>query len=197
MADQALQAFTQLVFVAVFVLTGAQWLRRRDRAHFEIAALFATLGALIVLQGFTQLTGIRIPHSSTVGAVVLLAQPYLLLRLLEHFRPLPRLVHAVALVLLLGSEALVIRSATGAALIKGSALGVLLAFALLELAASAGYVQAARRFRGVSRRRLIAVAAGCAALAGVILVAIPTAVAPSAKEALTLVSRVLSLTSAL
>src|SRR5690348_1430695 len=103
MPNITLQTLTQIVFVAIFLITLITFVRRPSRDRAEIAALFGTLAIIIVLQGIAQLTGKQSPAASLVAALLLLAQPYLMLRLVEHFRPLPRLQHGIGLACMVAS----------------------------------------------------------------------------------------------
>src|SRR5579859_1512531 len=106
--DLAIQALSQIVFVSIFLLTLGAFLRHPERGRLEIAALFGSLAVIIVVQGFTQLTGIKIPLAALIGGLVLLAQPYLLLRLVAHFRRLPVVQQLIGLAYVAGSWAILI-----------------------------------------------------------------------------------------
>src|SRR4051812_43069994 len=128
MDDRLLQLVTEGVFLTVFVLTLVDLAHRpRDRRRLEIVALFGALAVVVVLQGLTQLTGVAIRRAETIEALLIVAQPYLLLRLVEHFRPVPRWQHATGIVLLAGSWAIIL--AAGPDLPAWASLGLVLAFA--------------------------------------------------------------------
>src|SRR5262245_22441095 len=103
MNDPIVQFTTQAVFVLIFVLTLVDFLRRRTLPRLEIVLLFGCLTVVIIVSGISRLVGPNAGALGSVGVFVFLAQPYLLLRLVEHFRPVPRLQHAIGLVGLLGS----------------------------------------------------------------------------------------------
>ncbi|MDE3074748.1 MAG: GAF domain-containing protein, partial [Chloroflexota bacterium] len=196
MSTQGLQALTQAVFIVLFLLTVIAFVRKPDRPHLEIAALFGSVGLIVLVQAFTTLTHIAVPSSGLIGGLFLLAQPYLLLRLVAHFRLLPRLQHAIGLVCLVVSWGVLI-SSSGRALTAAGTILLVLAFAYVEAYASFAFVRAAVNVRGVTQRRLIAVAVGSGALTAVILLAGVTGALRVATEPVRLLSNLLALGSAL
>lgn len=99
---------TRGTFVLIAVLTLVDFLRHRDRARLDIALAFGALAAIIAIQGMTGITGLQAPWLSTIGALMLLAHPYLLLRLVQHFRPVRRAIVWVALGGMVASWAILI-----------------------------------------------------------------------------------------
>jgi signal transduction histidine kinase/DNA-binding response OmpR family regulator len=195
--DAALQALTQIVFVAIFLITVGNFARRRTRDRAEIALLFGTLAVIIVLQGITQLTGLQIPQASLIAELLLLAQPYLQLRLVGQFRKVPAFQHAIGIVALAASwGAAIWMLASNNTTSSEATLVVVIAFGYVEGYASLAFIRAAVVSRGVTQRRLIAVAIGAGLLAAVILLAGVTAYARG-QEALKILSDVLGLASAI
>jgi signal transduction histidine kinase/DNA-binding response OmpR family regulator len=195
MNDNLIQVVSQGVFVLLWVITVVDLIRRPSRRRAEIAGLFTTLAAIILLQGLLRATGVTVAWLTTAMAMVFLAQPYLLLRLVEHFRPLPRLQHAAGLGLLLGSWAVILLAPQP--LPPWAALALIGAFAYVELYATVAFVRGAIATRGVARRRLIAVATGSGLLASVFLLAPISTLLPEAREYVTGLTRLLGLASGL
>src|SRR5215207_4625352 len=109
MDDSILQFLTRGVFVLVFGLTLFEFLRRRDLAHLEVAALFGGFALLILLQVVGNLRPAAVPEWASRAALLLfLAQPLILLRVLGQFRPVPRLQRILGIVGLLVSWVLVV-----------------------------------------------------------------------------------------
>ncbi|HLG68925.1 MAG TPA: response regulator [Chloroflexota bacterium] len=161
--DQALQTLTQLVFVLIFILTLVDAIRRRDRARWEIAALFGSLALIIVIQGVSQLTGISLPVASLIGTLALLVMPYLLVRLVAHFRTVRPVQHVIGIGYIVLSWGIMVGAfAAGqtAQLPPPLTLALVLPFGYLECYAALAFVQSARATRGVTQKRLIAAAAG-------------------------------------
>jgi signal transduction histidine kinase len=65
-----------------------QWARWRDRVSFDIFLVFGSLALLLILERALRLANIEALWIRPLGASVLLAHPYLLLRVVSHFRPL-------------------------------------------------------------------------------------------------------------
>jgi len=164
-----LKFLTQGIYLLLFAVTLVGFARHRMLARLEVAALFGVLAAVILLQGFTQVTGIVLPWAATAAALLILAQPCLLLRLVGHFRPIPRLWDLAALATVLATYAVVILA--GQPLPRAAAILLVVAFVTIEGVAAVALAQAALAIRGIARRRLIAIAAGSALLAAIILVA--------------------------
>jgi len=163
-----LKFLTQGIYLLLFAVTLVGFARHRMLARLEVAALFGVLAAVILLQGFTQVTGIVLPWAATAAALLILAQPCLLLRLVGHFRPIPRLWTWRA-----GDGAGDIRGGDPRRAAAASRGGDLVGGGLRHYrgVAAVALAQAALAIRGIARRRLIAIAAGSALLAAIILVA--------------------------
>ena len=85
----------------------AQWAKWRDRVSLDIALVFGTLALLILVERTLRLVHAETPWVRPLGLSVLLAHPYLLLRVVSHFRPISKTVMRVALAGLLASVAAV------------------------------------------------------------------------------------------
>jgi PAS domain S-box-containing protein len=139
-----------LLFIAVVTSAHAVW-RRRDLHRIDILVVVATL----TIGAFTGRSGL---FFWGVRASLLLAQPYFLLRLVGHFREVPRWLLAVAIAIIpLGTLALVVWRPS-----LPNALTATAQFYCtgIELYAATAFTQEARRTAGVTARRLVAAAAG-------------------------------------
>ena len=72
------------------ILMVAQWARWRDRVSLDIFLVFGSLAVLLILERSFRLVQIQAPWMRPLGVSVLLAHPYLLLRVVSHFRPVSR-----------------------------------------------------------------------------------------------------------
>ncbi len=196
MADRVtLQAITQGIFVLLFLFTLAAFVRQRDRARLEVAGLFGSVAIIIFLQAFTAVTGIASGDATFAATLLLLSQPYLLLRLVAHFRPLPPVLHALGLACMAGSWVPIIL-ARGGRLGSAETLVVVALFASVEASASVAFVRAAVTSQGVIKRRLVAVAVGSGLLALTLLSAAVMTGIPGSSPAIQVVSDLLALGSA-
>jgi signal transduction histidine kinase len=167
--DDLLNLVTQGFFLLVAVLTLADLIRRRDRLRLDIALPFNAL-AIILLTGLLEDANVidTTPEwLDLLGLLGLLAQPYLLLRLVMHFRPVPRTVAIGSLAGLLGSGAALI--ALAGDLTPASTLAIAAYFVLVEGYAAAAFVRGAVGSSGVTRWRLRLAATGTGMLGLVIL----------------------------
>ena len=152
----------QLTFLALFVLTARNLIRRPTRANVDIALFFGALVVAIASGRITALTG-PIPVLSAVAGVLAVALPYILLRLLDDFAGVPVPVQRLAEAgLALSAVAIVL-----AGVPRPAAITLLLVtyFATLALYVAARFVRQSRRGHGVTRRRMQAVGLGIGLLA--------------------------------
>src|SRR5688572_33374768 len=74
-----------------------QWARWRDRVSLDIFLVFGSLAVLLILERAFRITDIQAAWIRPLGISVLLAHPYLLLRVVSHFRRISRTVPRVAI----------------------------------------------------------------------------------------------------
>lgn len=86
---EPLTVLTQGTFVLVALLTTLDAARHRDRARAEIAAMFLAFGVVIVI-GWLKPLGVGGTWISLAAAAMMLAQPFLLLRVAGRLQPIPR-----------------------------------------------------------------------------------------------------------
>ena len=180
-ALELISLLTQAIFVLIFVLVVRGLVRRPSRTTVDIALFFGAIAIAIVESRVA--TTFRLPQVEIVSdivALLIIAMPYLLLRLVDDFSDVPALVNRLAEGGLLLSAAAFL--ATEGTVPPPILLAVVLYFAALSTYCAVAVVRAARRSAGVTRRRLEAVAAGTLLLGLVILVA---GLAPSLPPPLT------------
>jgi signal transduction histidine kinase/CheY-like chemotaxis protein len=176
-----------LVFAFACAAAALNLVRRRESRQFEVALLLGTLAVQAAVPAITQLTGVKPAWSSVLSLGLLLLQPYLLLRLLMHFREIPHLQHGVSLGLLIASAiALLITAPAPPVSVSG---GVLLALGYVESFIAVTLVREARRTRGVTRGRLMLLGIGAGLLALSILVAGVNLLVPKLAGSVTVLTR--------
>src|SRR5256885_1307785 len=89
-ADDLVQQLTNILFVLVFLVTGWKAVRRPLMANVDTALLFGAITLIVAESWITEALGIK-AHGSAVAVVALLlmALPYLLLRLVDDFARVP------------------------------------------------------------------------------------------------------------
>jgi signal transduction histidine kinase len=178
-----LELFTLLSrvsFLGLAFVTGLSYLENRDPVRRDIFLTFMCLTASIWLQVFTSLTGLEIPGQLLIGRVLIVAQPYLMIRLIRYFRPVPLLVYTASIVGMLASWAILIFIG----LDQGPlATEVIIAyFALIDGYAVIAFIRGAYNSIGVVRQRLRFAAIGSLLLITALVLAGINAVLPQAGE---------------
>lgn len=106
--EEFLTQLTRIFFVLLMIITLIDYLRYRDRVRRDVALVFVSLSINIIIVIFVQATGLQLPWLLRLGAVAVLAQPYLLLRLVRYLRPVPRLLYRGAVLAMIASWVLVL-----------------------------------------------------------------------------------------
>ena len=196
-ALELVSLLTQAIFVLIFLLVGWSVLRRPTRTSVDIALFFGAIAIAIVESRVV--TTFRLPQVeliSDVVALLVIAMPYLLLRLVDDFSDVPIVIVRLAEIGLLLSAAAFI--ATEGTIPPPLLLPVVVYFAALSTYCAIAFIRAAGRSTGVTRRRLQAVAAGTLLLGIAILAAGFTPLLPASLAGLPNgLTQVLALSSAI
>ena len=175
-----LEWFTQGAIVLLAVLMVVQWSRWRDRVSLDIFLVFGSLAILLILERALRLTQVQAEWIRPLGISVLLAHPYLLLRVVSHFRPVSRVVRRVATAGLIVSL-LVTWAATWP--FRSVALVVIAFLYFLWLLGYAAWAfrQGSRAAGGVTHWRMQHAALGAMLLASVFVFAVLIEILPAAR----------------
>lgn len=169
-ALELVSLLTQAIYVLIFASVVWTALRRRTRTSVDIALFFGAIAIAIVESRIVTTFGLTAVDLVTdIVALLVIAMPYLLLRLVDDFSDVPSAVKRLA-------EGGLVLSATAFLATEGTLpppilLAVVLYFAALSTYDAVAFVRAALRSAGVTRRRLQAVAAGTLLLGLAILAA--------------------------
>ncbi|MBV9896866.1 MAG: GAF domain-containing protein [Chloroflexi bacterium] len=177
-AEDLFQHLAEVLYVAIFVAVLVRALRRFSRARLDMVLFFGDAALVVILSTLTNLQAISGGATlQDIEAILLMALPYLLLRLVADFMVQPRwLLPAAGAGLLVSAIALAMLPEP----LPGLPTALLLAYFIgISLYASIAFWVGARRARGVTRRRLQAVALGSVSLALDILAAGLSAALPS------------------
>lgn len=171
----------QVVYLGVFVMVVWNAARRSSRASVNAALFFGALAFAFVAGRVTALAG-PIPALTAVSSILVMALPYLLLRLLADYAGVPAWLDRLALLgLLLSAVGILVSSAP---LPTAIVLPLVVYFALLALYVSVRFVRESRRGHGVTRRRMVAVGAGIGFLGLAVLDSAITAFTPPEIDAI-------------
>ena len=163
-----LSILTRLGFLLLAALALADLIRQRDRARLDVALVFVSLSASIVLQPLLKFFGLSLPWVSTVGAMALVAQPYLLLRIADYFQPIPPGIRRAALAGLLATWVLI---AFLAPMPTPATLFIVIYFVLVEGYATWIFLRGGIMGTGLVRWRLRLTSLGSGLLGVIILLA--------------------------
>jgi signal transduction histidine kinase len=157
-ADDLLQIVTQALYVLIFGVVAAQAINRPTRSNLDIALLFGDLAVIIITARIASVLHFSAPALTVLIAGLLMAVPYLTLRLVDDFAGLPtRVMRAAELGLALSILAFIfVRDPLPAAV----SLPMIAYFTVAEVYAAAVFVRQARTSNGLTQRRMTAVAAG-------------------------------------
>src|SRR5207302_5998396 len=190
---------TNVLFLVVFVGALRTALRERSRTSVDATILFGALAFVIAQTQIAALLGAQLPAAfGLVSAVLLLALPYLQLRLVDDFAGVrPRVLRACLAGFIGGIAAIAIGLLK--LVVLPAALPVIVVLALLYFVGFCTYagvvlIREAREAKGVARNRMVAAACGALALSLTLIVALTsTIVGPTASS---VASIVLALASA-
>src|SRR6185503_18436800 len=151
---------SQAIYVAVFVLVLWRYLRATTPAHLDMTLFFGILAFVILETRLAALTGVTAPEwLSDIVVVLVVALPYILLRLLDDFTTVPAILkRAAEFGLLVIAIALFIYPGTPYP--TAFLLAIITYLAGFSLYSGARFILAARRAEGVTKRRLQAISFG-------------------------------------
>ncbi len=204
--DSLLTVALDVAFFAVFAFTLRDYLNRREPVRLAIVAVF---GSLALFLAVSVVSFVAPGAGKALGIISLpsfLAQPLLVLWLVNHFRPFPRafLIGGVlTFIALMGVIAYaVLAGVTSISPLATFALIVVFVayFLLCELAAAIGFGLAARRRAGTSRIRLVIAAISTGLFGAAVVLLLVGGVLASGSSAapdISLIVRLVALVAAL
>jgi hypothetical protein len=173
----------EILLLVITVLTCIDLARVRDRARLDIALVFVAL-AIDVIPRLLPRLGVDPGLLSLVQPLARLAHPYLLLRLVDHFRPIRGLVSWGALVLVAAAWGFLLFAPE--VTVTSWEWAVTAVFALLTLYSAGALASAAERGQSVIQRRMKLIAGGALVfavlLAAQVTAALIDSLAPTAAE---------------
>ncbi len=164
-----LQFLTQTTFLLVAASTLYNWVKNRNRARFDTAMVFVSLAIAIIAQNLQRFLPAWSSQLGLVFFTALLLQPYLLLRVVHYFHPIPTPVQAASLI----GMAIVFASFSLQETAPFLVLVLFIAYYLiLEGYAAFLLIKGALTIKGVIGRRLQFASAGSGLLALIFLLAL-------------------------
>ena len=175
-----LEWFTKGSIALLAILLVVQWLRWRDRVSLDIVLVFGSLALLLMTEWVLGLSGLDPVWLRPLGISVLLAHPFLLLRVVSHFRPVSTFVRrsaAIGLALALLATWVSNWPFRSPALV---AVGFIY-FVWLLIYDAWAFARGARKAGGVTHWRMRHAALGAGLLAGLFVLAVFIAVVPATR----------------
>jgi signal transduction histidine kinase/CheY-like chemotaxis protein len=200
-AVRALQLLTDLAYLALGIAAVAAALRSYERARLDVAILFGALAGTVALQEIRLLSCISvlgcvtIPASTQLSTILILVVPYALLRLVDDIDDVPAWQMWISLLLLIVLVPIFAFSGSE----PPPWLILLLTLYLVVGTAYAAWAFSRRAIatRGITRRRMAAVAWGCGLLAAAIVLGVLASASASNEPYLTPLVRLSGLISGL
>ncbi|HLY27062.1 MAG TPA: PAS domain S-box protein [Aggregatilineales bacterium] len=192
--NEFLTLIAQFFFAFLCLASILDFLRHRDNARRDIALMFISLGVPISIPPFFKLLGIQVPWLNAVTSAALIAHPYLMLRLLRFFRPIPRQIWLVSLVAMVASWAAIILFPMQLPVVV--AVPIVVYILLIDAYAMLSFIRGALSTSGVVQQRLRFAAAG-SGLFVLLLAALISSVVPVLKAPAIVFGLVAAILSAL
>lgn len=180
----------------IFIVAALRAARQPTRAHADITLFFGALTFVILASRIATLSGTTPPWLTALEVAILMAMPYVLLRLVDDFTHVRSVLKRLAE---LGLAAGIIATyASVPTLPTAVTLYVVAYFFIVSVSCAIAFIRTARRSKGVTRRRMEAISLGSILLGTDLLVAGLTPLAPPEDRAvLQALGQVLGLGSAI
>lgn len=195
-ALELISLITQVLFVGLFVVVLRHAIRSPSRASFDTVLLFGSVAAVVTISRVAGMLGLSgDPAVTNLVLVLLNLAPFAMLRLVDDFSGTPRWVQATGAVAFVAVAALTIVAFPRLAqLVELATIGFFLAVGGY---AAVAFADASRRTRGITRRRMTAVAVGAGLFIGAVVAIFAGALFPVAQPSLALAAQLLALVAAI
>jgi signal transduction histidine kinase len=195
-ALELISLITQVLFVGLFVVVLRHALRSPSRATIDTVLLFGSVTAVLTISRVAAMLGLAGDQAITnLLLIVLNVAPFAMLRLVDDFSGTPRWVQVAGAAAFVALGALtIVAFPRMAQVVELATIGFFLAVGGY---AAVAFADASRRARGITRRRMMAVAVGAALFIGAIVAVFIGALFPSLQASLGLTAQLLALVAAL
>jgi signal transduction histidine kinase/DNA-binding response OmpR family regulator len=196
--------FTRIFLILITLLTFNDYFKNRKTRQLDIALMFLSMAISVVVQVIVELKGgdVKTDPIMIIGSLAIVAQPFLLVRLVQHFYPVHKIVKKISFWGMILSYVILI--VLTIILPKPAPdplpMSVLIAayiliayFAFSQIYATWAFFWHAAHSKGVTKLRLNFAAASCALFALVLIIAAATSTSPQLQESLKLFNQVISL----
>jgi signal transduction histidine kinase len=164
-----ISAATQIIYVLIFVSVALRAVRQPTRAHTDMALFFGATAFIIVVSRLAALVGATPPWLTTLSVVIVMALPYILLRLVDDFTHVRGAIKRAAELGL--AAGIVAAYATAPRLPLPVTIYLVLYFFVVSTFCAIAFIRASRHSRGVTQRRMEAISLGSILIGTDILIA--------------------------
>lgn len=190
-ALELISLVTQVLFVGLFVVVVWHGVRRRTRAGFDTVLLFGSVAAVVGVDLVAELMGFdESPIIPIVLILLLNLAPYAMLRLVDDFSGTPAWVQVGGGAAYLAIAALTVALSSQIQLLE---LVLIAWFLAVGGYAAFAFARASGRTRGITRRRMRAVAAGAVLFIGAIVSIVVGALVEEDAGALSIIGQLAAL----
>ena len=195
-ALELISLINQILFVGLFVVVLRHAVRSPSRASLDTALLFASIASIVAIARVAAWLGLTgDPVITSLTLILLNVAPFAMLRLVDDFSGTPRWVQAAGAAAFVAVSALaIVAFEPMEALVELVTIGF---FVAVGGYAAVAFAMAARRSRGITRRRMTAVAIGAALFIGAIVALFVGALFPAVAPGLGLLSQLVALAAVL
>ena len=166
-ALELISLINQVLFIGLFVVVLWHALRQPTRAAANIALLLGSLAMVVAISRFADWLGLEgSPLVASLSLILLNVVPFAMLRLVDDFSGTPRWVQAAGAIAFTGVAVLTVAGMGELTVPLG--ITTIAFFIVVGGYAAVAFAIASRRARGITRRRMSAVAIG----AGLLIMAI-------------------------
>lgn len=190
-ALELISLVNQALFVGLFVVVLRHALRQRSRAGFDTALLFGSVAAVVVVSRLAELTGTSdAPLVTPLLLLLLNLAPYAMIRLVADFSGTPRWIQVAGGIAYLSIAAIGFAISAQPQLVE---LAIITWFLAVGGYAAFAFVRESGRTRGITQRRMTAVAAGAVLFIAAIVVVFANALAGGEGSLLDIVGQLAAL----
>ena len=195
-ALELIRIISQVLFIGLFMVVFRHALRERTRASANTALLFGSIAAVLVLSRLADWTGFD-GHPAYSGIVIALlaVAPFAMVRLVDDFSDSPRAVQVGGLAgfLIVAILGMVVFGPMQ----RVVGIAAIVFFLTVGGYAAHAFASEARRTRGITSRRMAAVAAGAVSFIAALVLAFSGVVVPSLAETTSFLAQIAALGAAL
>ncbi len=202
-ALRAVQLLTDLAYLALGIAAVATALGSHERARIDVALLFGALALTVAIQEIRLISCatsdcIYLPWNDVLSTFLVLLVPYALLRLVDDVADVPPWQMWISLVVLITVGASFIVASLGGSPPPPALVWLLTLYIVVATVYAAwAFARRALGTRGITRRRMTAVAWGCGLVAAAIVLGVLASASPINEPVLTPLVRLAALISGL